>query len=709
MRCSQCQFENPADTSFCGKCGSRLKFAPDLSIPYTLTIQSRSIGFAKGTLIAGKYQILEELGRGGMGVVYKAEDTKLKRTIAIKFLSPDLLGDPDHRTRFLREAQTASALNHPHICTIHEVGEEEGKPYIAMEYVAGLSLGNVARSKLMPTADILRYGVQIAGALEHAHGRGIIHRDLKTANVMITQESGAKLLDFGLAKRLENKELRDAGPSQMPLTEAGSLMGTMHYLAPEVLRGEAAAPQSDIWALGVILYEMAVGKLPFNGQTSFELTSAILRDTPMPLPPRVPASLGTIVTRCLEKDPGQRFQSAGEVRTALETITLDDTVVPAVSSTGNRRRWRNRILLAAMAIAALVIGMTFIFKLSFPPKTKEQQSAAGTAARSSPVPEANEYFKKAMMFLEHQFDLQRARTMLERALESDPKYAEARAWHGFTFFLEIDSGYSNDSGFLYKAEEELRRALQDDPTSARAHSSLAALYFYQGRKELMLQEAEKALKIDPQEMDAKTWLANYHASNGDYSSARIYLNQLIKQDPLFFPARMTLGELYRTEGDYPAAVREQEKILEQDPKNIYAIQKIARVFIDRNDLRRARSHLESIPAGDRQSYEVNMTWALLFALEGKKSEALKRMDDESLKYAALAPWSTLPAAEFYAVLGESQKALDWLERAVRNGDERAEWFQRDPLLAGVKSDLRFKLIIDSIAYRRQQRHLLKEK
>jgi tetratricopeptide (TPR) repeat protein len=172
---------------------------------------------------------------------------------------------------------------------------------------------------------------------------------------------------------------------------------------------------------------------------------------------------------------------------------------------------------------------------------------------------------------------------------------------------------------------------------------------------------------------------------------------------------MSLGELFRIEGDDPAAVREQEKILEQDPKNIYAIQKIARVFIDRNDLRQARSRLESIPAGDRQGYDVNMTWALLFALEGKKSEALKRMDDESLKYAALALWSTLPAAEFFAVLGEPQKALDWLEKAVRSGDERAEWFQRDPLLAGVRSDPRFKQILDSIAYRRQQKYLPKEK
>ena len=709
MRCSQCQFENPADTSFCGKCGSRLKIPGDLAMSFTRTIPYQAIGFAKGTLVAGKYKILEELGRGGMGIVYKAEDTKLKRTIAIKSLSPDLLGDPDHRARFLREAQTASALNHPHICTIHEVGEEEEKPYIAMEYVSGLSLSSVVRSQLMPTADILRYGVQIAAALEHAHGRGIIHRDLKTANIMITPESGAKILDFGLAKQLGNEARREATLSQTPLTEAGTLMGTMHYLAPEILRGEAAAPQSDIWAFGVILYEMAAGKLPFDGRTSFELTSTILRDPPAPLPSRVPASLAAIVARCLEKDPGLRFQSAGEVRSALETTTADDAVTRPAPSTGLGRRRRIRILAAAVGIAALAIILTFVFKPDFLVKTKEQPPAVSTVARSSPVPEANEYFGKAMMFLEHQLDLKRARTMLERTLEYDPKYAEARAWYGFTFFLEIDIGYSNDSGFLYKAEEELRRALQEDPNSARAHSSLVAMHFYQGRKELMLEEAEKALKIDPQEKDAQNWLAQYYKSNGDDSSAKTMLDRLLKQDPLFFPPRMTLGELYRTEGDCPAAIRELEKILEQDPKNIYALQKMARAFIDMNDLGQARARLESIPAGDRQNYPVNITWAILLALEGKKNDALKRMDAESLKYAAIAPLSTSAAADFYAVLGERQKALDWLETAVRNGDDRAEWFQRDPLLAGVRNDPRFKQILDSIAFRRAQRQPPKAK
>lgn len=238
---------------------------------------------------------------------------------------------------------------------------------------------------------------------------------------------------------------------------------------------------------------------------------------------------------------------------------------------------------------------------------------------------------------------------------------------------------------------------------------MAALYFYQGRKDLMREEAERAIKIDPQDKDAKVWLAQYYKSNGDFSTAKTLLDQLLKQDPLYFPPRMTLGEIYRTEGDYPAAIRELDKILEQDPKNIYALQKISRVFIDMNDLGQARARLESIPAGERQDYDMTMTWALLLALEGKKADALKKMDAEALKFAAVAPLSTLSAAEFYAVLGRSKEALDWLERAVRSGDDRAEWFQRDPLLAGVRGDPRFKQILDSIAFRREQRQSPKAK
>jgi serine/threonine protein kinase/Tfp pilus assembly protein PilF len=661
------------------------------------------MNFAEGRLIAGKYRLLEELGRGGMGVVYKATDIKLKRTIAVKFLSPDLIGEPDHLTRFLREAQMASALNHPHICTIYEIGEEDGVPYIAMEHVPGRPLRRMTLTAPLPEVEVVKYGIQIAGALEYAHGRGIIHRDLKTANAMITPEGQVKILDFGLAKRLDSKDLGEDGNSQNSITEAGSFLGTMHYAAPEVLRGEVADSRSDLWSTGVMLYEMAAGRLPFEGRTGFELTSAILRDPPAPLPPEVPIGLQSIIWRGLEKEGSKRFQRADELRRALETLATAKLTVSVESPPAGYRGRRNAVVISTVLIAVFVMIWTLILKRGHPQKANGSQTSVSTGGRSSLVPEANEYFEKGMMFLKHQFDLPRARMLLERALSIDPKFAEARAWHGFTFVLEIDSGFSNDSGFLYKAEEELRRALQDDPNTARAYSSLAVLFFYQGRKELMVQEIERALAVDPRELDAKNWLANFHKVNGENAKAKDLLRQVLKQDPLFFPARMNFGEILSTEGDYAAAIQEQEKILEQDPQNIYAIQKKAKVYLDRNDLSHARLCLESLPPGGRRSYEIDLTWALLLALEGKKSEALKKMDDDVLKYAALAVLSTLAAAEFFAVLGESQEALDWLEQAVRNGDERDDWFRRDRLLASLRDLPRFKQILESIAYRRRQR------
>ncbi len=702
MECPRCRTDNPVDSSSCGGCGSRLPApAPPLSV--TQTIQQSITDLARGRMVVGKYRVIKELGRGGMGVVHKATDVKLKRTIAVKFLSPDLLGEPDHPTRFLREAQMASALNHPHICTIYEIGEEDGVPFIAMEYVPGRPLSEITHSESLPASQVVRYGLQIAGALEYAHGQGIIHRDLKTANVMITPEGQVKILDFGLAKRLGNTTLGETADSQRSITEAGSFLGTMPYAPPEVLRGEAADARSDIWAAGVMLYEMAAGRLPFEGRTGFELTSAILRDPPAPLPSGVPIGLRSVILRCLEKDTSKRFQRAGEVRAALETLETDDMAGSPASATHGRRGRRKAIVMSAILIAALVMIWAFFLKHSRPQKTDEVPASVSTGGRPSSVPEANEYFEKGMMFLKHQFDLPRARTMLERALDIDPKFAEARAWYGFTFVLEIDSGFSNDSGFLYRAEGEFRRALEYDPNVGRAYSGLAVLHFYQGRKELMSQELKRALAIDPHEMDAKNWLGNLLAVNGDTASAKTLVREVLEQDPLFFPARMNLGDILRTEGDYAAAIKENDKILEQDPKNIYAVQKEARVYLDMNDLSRARLSLESLPSGDRRSYDIDLTWALLLALEGKKSEALKRMDEEALKYAALAVLSTLTATEVFAVLGESQKALDWLEQAVRNGDERGDWFRRDPLLASLRDLPRFRQVLESIAYRRQQR------
>ncbi len=305
----------------------------------------------------GHYRIVEKIGEGGMGVVYRAHDESLDRDVALKVLPASSFSDPAARARLLREARTASQLNHPNICTIHEVGEAEGQGYIAMEFVEGQPLSARLAAGPLPVEHVLRYGLQLAEALGHAHERGVLHRDLKSANVVITAEGRAKVLDFGLAKRLSENELDEATRSQASLTAPGTLVGTLAYMSPEQLCGQPADARSDIWALGVVLYEMAAGARPFQGQTGFELSSAILNQAPRPLPSQVPTELRVVIERCLEKEPGRRYQRAGEVRAVLEAIQAG-AVSPWVAwrYTLARRRW---LALAAtlVVLAAVLAGL----------------------------------------------------------------------------------------------------------------------------------------------------------------------------------------------------------------------------------------------------------------------------------------------------------------------------------------------------------------
>jgi serine/threonine protein kinase/Tfp pilus assembly protein PilF len=308
--------------------------------------------------ILGHYRILERIGAGGMGVVFRARDERLERDVAIKVLPAGAVADEAARSRLLGEARIASALNHPHICTIHEVGEADGGLYIVMELVEGQPLGTLIVGDGLPVEAIVRYGTQIADALAHAHARNVIHRDLKGANVVVTAEGHAKVLDFGLAKRLRDKELDDLTLSRDKISEAGSTAGTLPYMAPEVLRGEEADPRTDLWALGIVLYQLASGDHPFRRRTGFEVTSAILREPPAPLPPRVPPGLRDVILRCLAKEPEQRYQSASEVRAALEAIRSQTTALAAEPPLARERiHTRHRLLGLVGAVTVIVIAV----------------------------------------------------------------------------------------------------------------------------------------------------------------------------------------------------------------------------------------------------------------------------------------------------------------------------------------------------------------
>jgi TolB-like protein/Tfp pilus assembly protein PilF len=309
------------------------------------------------------YRIEAELGRGGMGVVYRAHDQRLRRDVALKLLPGELSADEAARERLLHEARTASQLNHPHICVIHEVGEAEGQAYIAMELVEGRPLAGLVPSEGLPAEKVVRYGIQLADALAHAHQRRVIHRDLKTSNVMVTPEGRAKILDFGLARQLRSEERAEATRSQQSLEAAGGLAGTLAYMPPEVLRGDEPGASGDIWALGVVLYELAAGRLPFEGRTGFALSSAILQQAPRPLPEKTGAGLRSVIQRCLEKDPGQRYQSAGEVRAALEALQSDRPETARVADLPAARAARRGWVVAAIGAAVLALAAAVAFDL----------------------------------------------------------------------------------------------------------------------------------------------------------------------------------------------------------------------------------------------------------------------------------------------------------------------------------------------------------
>ena len=312
--------------------------------------------------VIGSFEVRSHLGSGGMGEVYRARDRRLGRDVALKFLTPAWAPDAEARDRLRREALAASALNHPHICTLHDIVDDEGRPVLVMEIVEGEPLSAVIPNEGLPIETVVRYGEQLADALAHAHAHGIIHRDLKPANIVVTPNGRAKVLDFGIARQMRAADLAAVTQDHTALTnDAGSIAGTLRYLAPEVLAGQPADARGDIWALGVVLYEMTTGMRPFEGLTGLALTGAILHE-PMPaLPARVPGTLRAILQKCLAKEPSQRYQSAAEIRAVLEMTRPDPgaaAIAPDVAGSSTPRPTRGHLAhWSAVAALAGVIAV----------------------------------------------------------------------------------------------------------------------------------------------------------------------------------------------------------------------------------------------------------------------------------------------------------------------------------------------------------------
>jgi eukaryotic-like serine/threonine-protein kinase len=558
------------------------------------------------------YDVLADIGAGGMGVVYRAHDTRLDRDVAIKVLPTDRPLSQTARARFQREAMAASALNHPNIITIYEVNSEDNIDFIVMEYVRGATLASVVKKRKLELGEAIRYCIQIADALTKAHAAGIIHRDLKPGNIMVTEDGLVKVLDFGLAKfnpsAASDGEITNTEPNQFTLTQPGAVTGTVAYMSPEQARGERVDARSDIFSFGIVMFEVFSGHLPFTGPNSIALLHNLHFSPPRDLTqmrPDVPKPLVSLISRMLEKKTEKRIQTVAEVASELRRGAVglvdgpitwhpsDATMDMARPPRSLRRRFANRqIWMAAGLLVLLVLA-------GFEGWRVLRKPAQGSQA--SPVDDnAYALYRRAREELDHSDrvgNVDAAIKLLERAVQLDPQsaasyaalseaYENKNVFNPDSQWSKLASEYANKavsldgylaagheslgmakmmSGDSAEAEKQFRAAVDLDPKSAVPHRDLGLLYDKTGKPDQAAAELKRALELDPK--DWKTYLASglnaYQA--GRFKEAASAWEMALQLEPDNVPALRNLGAVYHSLGRDDDAVAALQHALEIKP------------------------------------------------------------------------------------------------------------------------------------------------
>jgi len=729
------------------------------------------------------YKVLEKLGEGGMGVVYRAEDTRLKRPVALKFLKYEAVGDSAEKKRFLHEAQAAARLDHSNICAVHEVDHIVGQSFIAMAFVDGQSLKDRLEGGQLVIEEVNSIARQIAEGLNEAHEKGIVHRDIKPANIMLTTKGQVKIMDFGLAKL--------SGVTRV--TKTGSTIGTMAYMSPEQARGEEVGRSTDIWSFGVVLYEMLTGRLPFQGEYEAAVLYSILNrelDSVSDLRPGTPRNLQRIIGKALEKEPADRYSSMTEIIADLkETKPTEEEeqepkksiiVLPFedISPEGDNEYFSDglteeiftdlshvRDLLVISRNSAMtfkdtnkrtseiakIVNVRYVLEGSV---RKAGNNLRITAQLIDAATDAHLWAEKYRGTLEDVFDIQEEvsskivdalkvtlspeekKRIAERPIDDIQAYqcylkARQEMWKWTADGLEraktlIQSGMNilgenelfyiamgtiyaqhknfaiqKDESYIKKAEECVRDAFKLNADSSRGHYLMGFIELeLRGNTKEAVKEMEAALATDSNDSETLNMLAYAYAMSGKGYEADPLFKKAVEIDPLNPLIYLFSAAASAYDGEFATALDLITTCLQMNPENPLARYGHA-LFLAYNHrydeaFRSIEQHIKESP----QSVWAQLGVFLKYALQNKQAMALQTVTEElrdAMKWDNIYPvWM----AECYALIGENDEAIDWIEEATRWGFINYNFFTKhDPFLENIREEPRFKKLMEKVKYR----------
>jgi serine/threonine protein kinase len=674
----------------------------------------------------GRYRILSLLGQGGMGEVYLAEDTKLHRRVAIKFLPADSSANEQANRRLLREAQAAAKLDHPNICAVHEVAEENGRGFIVMPYVEGETLDIRLKRKPFEVPESLAIAAQVADALAEAHAHGIIHRDIKPSNIIITARGQARVMDFGLAKAASARVATgiDAEAStQAMLTTPGTIIGTVPYMSPEQVHGQPLDARTDIFSFGILLYEILTGQQLFAAETPAGTISAILTKEPAPLSDyfkTCPQKLQRVVSKCLEKDRERRYQTMREVVTDLENVRREcESGALAISTSDNAAATfsaamtddvseRSSFLKSHLRLTLLVVGMLVtaasVYALFF-----RSSRAVPTGSVTSVDSAAYDYYLRGKLKAtsENREQNESAIKILEDVIEQNPSFAPAYAELARAY--GIKANYFAPEAEQEKLNEDARvyveKALALEPNLAEGHFVRGFLLWTHGNRfphEQAIQSDKRAIVLDPNLGQAHHHLGVMYFHIGMLDKGEEHLKQALAINPSDTLARFRLGSINVCRGKYDEALN----VLKTVPREANAAivdRATADALLHLGRIQEASDIVENYLTKNSTDEGGNVTSvkAILLAKAGKQREAgamIQRAIEIGKGFQHF-HHTTYNIAAAYALMNKPDEALKWLQFTADDGFPCYPLFEQDASLNNIRNDERF---ITFMAKQRQQ-------